>query len=479
MPSKSTSVRRRQDSRKQSFKAICTKCNESTFVPFKPSPDRAVYCTDCFKEQQSSAKKQSSNLTFKTRNPDEGHKKDRTSNYESSRVDKLDSQENIENSIPLSEEFESMEISPSLKKAISSMNISVPTPIQKQSIPALLQGRDIIGQARTGSGKTLAFAVPMVTQCDPLLNKVQGMVLVPTRELAIQVASVIKSLAAPENISVSLLYGGHSMNPERSALRRGTHIIVGTPGRTLDHLRQKNLNLNFVKFFVLDEADEMLDKGFLKDIETVLTKTPRTRQTALFSATMPNWVTDASTRHLNNPLIVKVDAELDSAPSIEHTIYTIQANEKVNALQTLLNQSSKDPSIVFGKTKHGVKKLAKTLKSLGYPVEALQGNLSQRAREQVMTNFRSGKTPILIATNVAARGLDFNGIGQVINFDLPDTQQNFTHRVGRTGRMGQSGQAITFITPGDERKWREIQRHLGTKFKKEPWLNKGAKDLEE
>ena len=355
------------------------------------------------------------------------------------------------------------------RAAIARMNIADPTPIQEQSIPFLLDGRDLIGQARTGSGKTLAYAVPMVERCDPSERRVQALVLVPTRELAIQVAGVVEALVARQRLRVTLLYGGRSLRPEQTALRNGAHIIIGTPGRTLDHLRQGALDLSAVRLLVLDEADEMLDLGFAKDVDAILSRTPSHRQTALLSATMPEWVARTSKKHLQNPITVEVDADQPALPTVEHRVYSIQKAEKMSALRTLLDQRDDAPTLIFGKTKRGVKQLATRLGTFGYPVGALQGNLSQPARERVMRDFRSGAVPILVATNVAARGLDVAGIGQVINFDLPDSEQLFTHRVGRTGRMGRAGEAITFVTPDDGRKWREIERSLGHRFTLKPW----------
>ena len=355
------------------------------------------------------------------------------------------------------------------RSALLRLSITSPTPIQEQVIPLLLAGRDLIGQARTGSGKTLAYAVPMVERCDPSVRRVQALVLVPTRELAIQVAAVTKEIASPHRLRVSLLYGGRSSRPESTELRAGAQIVIGTPGRTLDHLRQGTLELESVRLLVLDEADEMLDRGFAQDVEAILGRTPSSRQTALLSATMPAWVAKTATKHLRNPAKAEVDSDLQTLPTVKHSVYTIAKSEKIRALQSLLDQRDGTPVIVFGRTKHGVKKLAKQLSTLGFPVGALQGNLSQGARERVMAAFRSGSTPILVATNVAARGLDIEGIGQVINYDLPDSEQLFTHRVGRTGRMGRTGEAVTFITPDEERKWQEITRDLGRRFTRKPW----------
>lgn len=362
-----------------------------------------------------------------------------------------------------------MSLQAATRAALSRMEILEPTPIQDKAIPLLLAGRDVIGQARTGSGKTLAFAVPLVEQCDPSVRKVQALVLVPTRELAIQVAGVVEAIASPQRLRCTLLYGGRSLKPEYTALNAAAQIVIGTPGRTLDHLRQGTLDLRSVRFLVLDEADEMLDRGFAHDVEAILSRTPSSRQTALLSATMPEWVSKTAAKHLRNPVLVEVDADLRAPPAVNHLVYTIQKSDKMDALQTLLDRRDGEAVLVFGRTKHGVKKLAKQLTVLGYPVGALQGNLGQSARERVMADFRRGSLPILVATNVAARGLDVDGIGQVINYDLPDSEELFTHRVGRTGRMGRAGEAVTFITPDEEKKWREIDRGLGRRFTRKPW----------
>jgi ATP-dependent RNA helicase DeaD len=265
---------------------------------------------------------------------------------------------------------------------------------------------------------------------------------------------------------------------EKRALQKGAQIIVGTPGRTLDHLRQGNLSLRSLRTLVLDEADEMLDRGFARDVESILAETPTQRQTVLFSATLPDWVAKTSDKHLRDPKTVRVIADEADALKIEHLIYKMDTQTKMSALRTLLDQRGEAPILVFGKTKHGVKKLASQLEGLGYPVTALQGNLSQNARERAMADFRSGVRPVLVATNVAARGLDIEGIAQVINYDLPDSLQLFTHRVGRTGRMGKSGEAITFVTPDDERKWREIERGLDKKIPVRRWGQNGSEAVE-
>ncbi len=416
--------------------AICATCGASTTVPFVPRADQAVYCLDCFR-----SRKQRGQQAKPIRREEQARHGD---------------------------VFPELTLMPTTRAAIAEMGITAPTPIQEATIPVLQAGRDVIGQARTGSGKTLAFTVPMIERCEPSRRAVQALVLVPTRELAIQVASVAQRLAERRPLTVTLIYGGRSLEPESKALRRGAQVVIGTPGRTLDHIRRGSLVLRDLRVFVLDEADEMLDRGFAHDVEAILAATPRERQTALFSATMPDWVARTAHKHLRNPQTAAVDADVPAPPEIEHIAYDIGKDQKLDALQTLLDRNG-GTILVFGRTKHGVRRLAKQLAGLGYPVDALHGNLTQNARERVMERFRSGKVPILVATNVAARGLDVEGIEQVINFDLPDSELLFTHRTGRTGRMGRQGEAITFITVEDSKKWREIERALGRRIPRQAW----------
>lgn len=360
--------------------------------------------------------------------------------------------------------FAELSLRPETRAAVASMGITVPTPIQAQAIPTLLEGRDVVGQARTGSGKTLAFGLPIVERCDPMVRGVQALVLVPTRELAIQVAGVIGRLAESRQLWLTLLYGGRPLGPEREALLNGAQIVVGTPGRTLDHLWQGNLLLSDLRTLVLDEGDEMLDQGFAPDVEKILSMTPENRQTALFSATVPQWVTKMAARHMRNPITLRVDGNTEAPPEIEQVVYEVDAATKLSALCTLLDHRGDGPILVFGRTKYGVEKLARQLSRMGYPVAALQGNLNQAARERVMACFRSGEVQILLATNVAARGLDVQGIEGVINYELPESAELFTHRSGRTGRMGREGVAITLLTPEDAPKWRRIERALGCRL---------------
>jgi len=366
--------------------------------------------------------------------------------------------------------FAHFDLQPTLHRALEAQGIQRPTPIQASAIPLLLAGHDVIGQARTGSGKTLAFLLPLVERARPAARVVQALVLVPTRELAIQVATVLAPLAATRRLRHTLLYGGRGLGPELRALRTA-QIVVGTPGRTLDHLRQGNLSLDHLSLFVLDEADEMLDRGFAPDVERILACAPTRRQTALFSATLPAWVADIAARHVQDAVTVEVDADTPAPPEIEHEVYDVDAAGKLDALRTLLDRRGDEAVIVFGRTKHGVKKLAQRLEALGYPAAALQGNLSQNARERVMADFRSGSVPILLATNVAARGLDVPEVGQVINYELPESAEWFTHRVGRTGRMGRAGRAITLLTAEDGAKWRQFEKALGRRLERRPWAH--------
>ena len=440
----SAPMRRRSPVRSSRQSIVCTDCGTSTTVRFRPQPGRPVYCAKCFAKRRAAPEKIAPREASGSDSPVNGH-------------------------AVVALTFAEMDLSPSTRASLELMEITDPTPIQERAIPLLLAGRDVIAQARTGSGKTLAFALPIVERCDPSVRGVQALVLTPTRELAIQIDRVMETIARPRQLRSTLLYGGRSARPEYVALRRRPQIVVGTPGRTLDHLRQGTLDLQALRFFVLDEADEMLDQGFARDVEAILGRTPVQRQTALYSATMPDWVSRTAAKYLDNPVTVKVDAELQALPSVTHLIYTISRDEKPRALQTLLDERDGESVIVFGRTKHGVKKLARQLDARGYPVGALQGNMSQSARERVMVDFRSGRTPILLATNVAARGLDFDGIGQVINYDVPDSALLFTHRVGRTGRMGREGEAVTFVTRDEESKWRQIDRHLGIRFRRRLW----------
>ncbi len=343
------------------------------------------------------------------------------------------------------------------------MQIETPTEIQALSIPPLLEGKDVLGQAYTGSGKTLAFGLPLMERIDTSNKWLQALVLVPTRELAQQVGGVLEELSRGSNIRTTLIYGGRAFGPQQDAIYAGAQVVVGTPGRILDHLNRGTMRLDGVTYLVLDEADEMLDRGFGPDVERILAQTNPDRQTALFSATTPEWVHKVSQKYLNNPVVIETSQgqEIEQGPDIDHVVYEVWREDKLNVLIRLLDEPTEGATLVFGRTKHGVRNLGVKLQRMGYDVDVLQGNLSQGQRDRVISRFRSGKTPILLATNVAARGLDVLHVTRVINFELPETHELFTHRVGRTGRMGRSGSAITLLGPADLPKWREIERGLG------------------
>ncbi len=352
-------------------------------------------------------------------------------------------------------------LQPATRKVLANMEIVEPTPIQVEAIPALLAGNDVVGQSATGSGKTLAYGIPLVERLARDKRVVQALVLVPTRELAIQVNAVLCQLATGRRLSTALLVGGRAYGNQLSALRYGSQIVVGTPGRVKDHLDRGSLVLSQLRMCVLDEADQMLDSGFAPAIEEILATTPDTRQMALFSATMPDWVETLQQKFLKDPVKVAIPPATDVQSTIEQIAYQVPQEQKMAALCTLLHSTEGESSLIFGKTKYGVEKLGKQLNKLGITVGTLHGNKSQRAREEVLTAFRRGQVQTLLATNVAARGLDITGIDQVINYELPESSDLFTHRIGRTGRMGRRGKAITLLVPSDVPKWRRMARNLG------------------
>ncbi|HLZ61271.1 MAG TPA: DEAD/DEAH box helicase [Ktedonosporobacter sp.] len=357
--------------------------------------------------------------------------------------------------------FHDFPLQAATRAVLTSMQITEPTPIQAEAIPALLAGKDLVGQSATGSGKTLAYGIPLIERLAKDKRVAQALVLVPTRELAVQVNAVLSKFAASKKLSTALLVGGRPYGNQISALRYGSQIIVGTPGRVQDHLDRGTLVLSQLRICVLDEADQMLDSGFAPAIEQILTTTPDTRQMALFSATMPDWVVKLQEKFLKDPVMVTITPAMGAQSTIEQIAYQVPQDQKIAALCTLLHATEGESSLIFGKTKYGVEKLGKQLSKLGFMVGTLHGNKSQSAREKVLGEFRRGQVHTLLATNVAARGLDIKGIYQVINYELPESSELFTHRIGRTGRMGQQGKAITLLAPSDIGKWRRMTRSLG------------------
>ncbi len=357
--------------------------------------------------------------------------------------------------------FNEFLLQPAMLAVLANMEITEPTPVQVEAIPALLAGNDLVGQSATGSGKTLAYGIPLVERLARDKREVQALVLVPTRELAVQVNAVLSKLATSRRLTTALLVGGRPYGSQISALRYGSQIVVGTPGRVKDHLERGTLVLNQLRMCVLDEADQMLDIGFAPVIEEILATTPDTRQMALFSATIPDWIAELQKKFLKNPVKVDITLAGGEQSTIEQIAYQVPQEQKIAALCTLLHATAGESSLIFGRTKYGVEKLGKQLSKLGFTVGTLHGNKSQRAREDVLSAFRRGHVQTLLATNVAARGLDITGIYQVINYELPESSDLFTHRIGRTGRMGRQGKAITLLVPSDVPKWRRMARSLG------------------
>ncbi len=368
---------------------------------------------------------------------------------------------------PVPEAFRALGIGQTSLETLASFGFAEPTPIQGRSIPALLNGRDMVGVAQTGSGKTIAFGVPMVDRIDPTLAEVQGLVLVPTRELAQQVLDVVSDLAEPFGMKAVGLLGGHALKRDFQALEDRPQIVVGTPGRVIDHLRRGTLSLSHVSYAVLDEADEMLDIGFLPDITRILSKTPRKRQTALFSATMPMSIKRLVHRYMRDPETVTVDPELSTVDSIEQVYFEVAERDKLKGLSELVQRELKGRTLVFSRTRRGVDRLADRLGAAGIRVGALHGDMDQRRRDNVVSQFRRGELDILVATNVAARGLDIPEITHVVNFDVPQNPEEYVHRIGRTGRAGREGKAITFVCEYDVQAFDALLQQFGDRLHKE------------
>ena len=345
--------------------------------------------------------------------------------------------------------FEELKLAPQVRRGVLSAGYIRPFPIQAEAIGPLLEGRNLIGQAKAGSGKTLAFGVPLVQAVDESLPWVQGLVLAPTRELAVQITLELQKIGAYTGVRVVTVYGGQSMNVQLDALRRGAHIVVGTPGRTIDHIKRSTLRLDSVRFVVLDEADVMLDMGFIDDVDYILAKTPPGRQMALFSATMPRSIVHLSQRYLADPVRVMVDQNEPSAETLEQFYARVERDEKLALLLDILGKENRKSAVVFCRTRHGTIRLAKELARRFLSVVSLHGDLSQNQRDHSMGLFRAGKADVLVATDVASRGLDIRQVDCVINYDVPEDPTVYFHRVGRTARAGDIGKSFTFVS-GDE-----------------------------
>ncbi|HKT21506.1 MAG TPA: DEAD/DEAH box helicase, partial [Nitrososphaerales archaeon] len=342
--------------------------------------------------------------------------------------------------------FEELNLHPVIRKGVMAAGFIRPFPIQAQSIGPLLQGRNLVGQAKAGSGKTLAFGIPLVQGVDERNPRVQCLVLAPTRELAVQITLELQKIGAYTSVRVVTIYGGQSMNVQLDALRRGAHIVVGTPGRTIDHIKRGTLRLDSVKFVVLDEADVMLDMGFIDDVDYILGKTPSARQTALFSATMPRPIFQLAERYMSDPVRVMVDANEPSAETLEQFYTRVERDEKLPMLLDILAKENRKSAVVFCRTRYGTIRLARDLERRFMNVVSLHGDLSQNQRDRSMQLFRSGRADVLVATDVASRGLDIRQVDCVINYDVPEDPTVYFHRVGRTARAGDLGRSYTFVS---------------------------------
>jgi len=365
--------------------------------------------------------------------------------------------------------FNELEINPSILRAIEEMGFEEPSPIQANAIPVILGGKDIVGQAQTGTGKTAAFGIPLLQSIDIKDRNLQAIVLCPTRELAIQVAEEIRKIAAfMHGIKILPVYGGQEISKQIRSLKSGVQIIIGTPGRVMDHMRRKTVKFDTVKMVILDEADEMLNMGFREDIETILGQVPDERQTIMFSATMPGPILDIAKTYQKNPEMIRVVKKELTVPKIEQYYYEVTPKNKQEVVCRLLDMYNPKLSLVFCNTKKQVDELTSALQGRGYFAEGLHGDLKQQQRDRVMNSFRNGRTEILVATDVAARGIDVDNVEAVFNYDIPQDDEYYVHRIGRTGRAGREGRAFTMVVGKEAYKLRDIMRYCKTKIKAQP-----------
>ena len=375
--------------------------------------------------------------------------------------------------MPEAASFQDLGIAPSILRALTDMGFEEPSPIQVQAIPLLLAGRDVIGQAQTGTGKTAAFAIPALQRCDADGRGPQALVLTPTRELALQVAEEVARIGAQLGTREAAIYGGQPIERQIRALRAGADVVVGTPGRLLDHLRRGTLRLSGVRTLVLDEGDEMLDMGFIDDIEAILQAAPAERLTAIFSATVPAPIRRLAQRYLRDPVHLHVMPERLVAPSIAQHYYELRGVERSDALCRILDVEDVGRAIIFCRTKRGVDELAAVLQARGYPCEAIHGDFAQSQRLRALARFREGQSPLLVATDVAARGLDVEAVTHVINYDIPASPEAYVHRIGRTGRAGRVGVALTLVQLREMNLLRQIARVTQARIARRPLPSPG------
>lgn len=361
--------------------------------------------------------------------------------------------------------FDELQLDERILRAVTDMGFEATTPIQAQAIPVQLEGRDVIGQAQTGTGKTAAFGIPLLQKINPKSRKLQAIALCPTRELAIQVAEEVRRLAQHmKGIKVLPIYGGQDIVRQIRGLREGVQIVIGTPGRVMDHMRRETMKCDNVQTVILDEADEMLNMGFLEDMETILTQLPEDRQTVMFSATMPMAIQEIARKFQQNPVNVKVVKKELTVPKVTQYYYEAKPKTKVEVMCRLLDMYAPKLSVAFCNTKKQVDELVQELQGRGYFAEGLHGDLKQEQRDRVMNSFRNGATEILVATDVAARGIDVDDVGAVFNYDIPQDDEYYVHRIGRTGRAGKGGIAFSFVVGKEVYKLRDIQRYCKTRI---------------
>jgi ATP-dependent RNA helicase DeaD len=362
----------------------------------------------------------------------------------------------------MSTPFHDLGLSPPIQQALDELGFQDPTPIQEQAIPELLGGHDVIGQAQTGTGKTAAFGLPLLQYLDPENNEVQAIVLTPTRELCIQVTQALRTYAEHLDIEIVAVFGGAPIRSQQSQLRSGAHVVVATVGRMKDLMARRSLVLTAARYVVLDEADEMLDLGFIEDVEKILRMCPSGRQTALFSATMPPPIQKLAEGYMYDPTTIRITPKTLTVDAISQAFVEVPAKDKAARLVELLKTEEPEQAIIFTRTKIGASKLEKTLKDKGLDVKALHGDLSQGVRDGVMIAFKSHRVKLLVATDIAARGLDIEHVTHVINFDVPNSSETYVHRIGRTGRVGRTGRAITFVTPAQRDEITRIEKDVKT-----------------
>ena len=368
--------------------------------------------------------------------------------------------------------FSELKISSPVLRALEDKKYITPTPIQEKAIPIAAKGIDILGLAQTGTGKTAAFAIPIIDQLKDeafpkgTIRPIRSLVLTPTRELALQIEESFLDYGKYTGLSCTVVFGGVKQNPQVRKLKRGTDILVATPGRLLDLIGQGFIHLDKVEIFVLDEADRMLDMGFIHDMKKIFPMLPKNKQTMLFSATMPKEINEISKTLQKNPVRVEVTPESSVVDTINQYLCCVEKPEKINLLVNLLHQDLRDRILIFSRTKHGADKIARTLNNKNIGCEAIHGNKSQNARQTALNNFKSGKTRIIVATDIAARGIDVPDLGMVINYDMPDVAETYVHRIGRTGRAGKDGEAITFCAKEDKPMLKDIEKLIGSKINK-------------